>query len=299
MLLATSASMCTAYEGRFRTACNGCDHVAMANTAMGLGVGEHLILNVTQQTFQIYAVVCAGGGGGETHVRAQGRWSCSQTNAVEIPATNDDLVAFGQIKDSLNPDGSISKTVTVTVSSPGSVYDLATGFGEGQNQQILLGNSLWGQIPPPALAEQGVRWVANRVGINMGPDRMHVLIRFADNSSIEANIDLSVLASGTPTTPGAAQVDFLEESAKDAQLKPVVGLNWNPPARLEAPPIVRYPSNGEGFEDLMRSHGFPTRPMWGWGGGSGSGGTRYECSYRWIDENDHSQGSETVCIRYN
>jgi hypothetical protein len=84
-------------------------------------------------------------------------------------------------------------------------------------------------------------------------------------------------------------------------LRRIPGLNLALPDNTTGPLEV-FPSNREGFEALMAANGYRTvRPDdWGWGG-SGNGGSNqghYRCQMRMVDENDPSQGSETVCIKY-
>lgn len=289
-----------AQTAQYRTTCNGCDDFAMAQAARGLGPGEHLVLNVTGQSFRKYEVFCAGaGGGGGTHVRATGRnWCNGELNPVEQSATAEDYAAFAQIKDALTPDGGIEKIVTVHVQSPPSVYALGEAGGPGANAQWELRQGLYSQLPPATLSEQAVRWLGQTINLNTAPEIVRVQIFFPDGSQIRAKIDLSVLAGAHWVTPGAGETELILASALDKELRPVVGLNWVPPSAPNHGEMLRWPSNGPGFEDLMQSHGFPTRPMTPHTGvGSGSSGCRHACSMRMIDEDNPAAGSETVCVR--
>jgi hypothetical protein len=296
-LLAPATSV--ASPAKLRTTCNGCSDLQMAEAAANLGEGEHLVFNVTGQTFRKYEVFCVGSGGGSGggHVRSSTRsWCSGVLNPVEQVPTSFDFSAFAQISDALASDGSIRKNVALTVTSPASAYDLGQAGDVGVIARIDLQDGLWPQVAArmgwvPAI---GVRWVSEYTPFpivpNPNPNEIVVAITFSDESTMTAVIDITRLLSFNPVPP-VVTLDL--DSARDKEGRRIPGLNYPLPSATNE--VVRYPSNTSGFETLMRGHGFTIRNHFP--GVHGGGGTRYQCSLRMIDENNPAAGSETVCLR--
>jgi hypothetical protein len=291
-----------AFPVKLRTTCNGCSDLAMADTARSMGEGEHLVLDVTSQTFRIYEVFCAGGGGGG-HVRSTLRGACTGvSNPVEQVPTAADHAAFAEIRDALTPGGAIQKNVAVQVSSPRSVYELGHNNNAANWVRAQLEDSLWPLVREQMgwTAQTGLRWLGTYMPVfpNSEPNKIVVQVNFSDGSSMPAEINIEGLLSLNPVLP---VVTLDTNRARDAEGRRIPGLNLALPDNTTGPLEV-FPSNREGFEALMAANGYRTvRPDgWGWGG-SGNGGSNhghYRCQMRMVDENDPSQGSETVCIKY-
>lgn len=305
-ILAMGASLSFAQGQKMRTTCNNCDSFAMSQAAMGLGEGEHLIIDVVQRTFGKYTVVCTGGGGGtEPHVRSLGRWGCSsqQFNVLEQAPTPLDFEAFAQISEMLTPTGAVQKNAVVHMPSPNSVYDLAHAAPNGQPhsgsqaQMASVRDSLWSSLVSSLgwVQPLGLRWLGEYwrpvVPIN-DSNKFYVQIVFPDGSTMPAEVNVEPIM--TPFNPMPPIVTLFPAEARDAEGQKVPGLD--PLTQFPNAPgheLVRNPSNGPGFESLARSYGYGFRSY-----GSGPSSNAVSCSMRMIDETNPAAGSETVCIRY-
>lgn len=292
------ASPAIAFPMKHRATCNGCSDIVMAETARNMGEGEHLVLDVSGQTFRMYEVFCAGSGGGG-HVRSTARNTCTGVlNPIEQAPSASDLAAFSEISDALSPSGAIQKNVAVTVTTPASVYELGHNNNAANWARAALEDGLWPRVSQQLgwTANIGLRWLGSYSPLypNSDPNKITVRITFADGSTMVAEINIERLLSLNPAPP-VVTLDI--QSARDAEGQRIPGLNLALPDATTGP-LIRFPSNQQGFEALMGSHGYRTvgPDGWAWGGSGNSGQTR--CQMRMIDEDDPSQGSETVCIRH-